>query len=107
MSQTICKYIAKAAHASPQTKALSKCLQSQRKRKRNFKKGLTARQKTMKNAATNIPTNHDRQGSTGGNSVYMAIAGEVVNRRSVLLRNFILNRQVSASNPLLHIHAKR
>jgi len=41
------------------------------------------------------------------NSVYMAIAGEVVTRRSVLLRNIVLNRQESASNPLLHIHAKR
>jgi hypothetical protein len=41
------------------------------------------------------------------NSVYVAIAGEVVNRRSVLLKNFVLNGQVSASNPLLHIHAKR
>ncbi|MGI9527839.1 MAG: hypothetical protein ACR2MS_12095 [Weeksellaceae bacterium] len=41
------------------------------------------------------------------NSVYVAIAGEVVNRRSVLLRNFVLNGKVSASNPLLHIHAKR
>ena len=42
-----------------------------------------------------------------GNSVYVAIAGEVVNRRSVLLRNFVLNGQESASNPLLHIHANR
>jgi hypothetical protein len=41
------------------------------------------------------------------NSVYVAIAGEVVNRRSVLLRNFVLNGLVSDSNPLLHIHAKR
>ena len=41
------------------------------------------------------------------NSVYVAIAGEVVNRRFVLLRNFVLNGQESASNPLLHIHAKR
>ena len=41
------------------------------------------------------------------NSVYVAIAGEVVNRRSVLLKNFVLNGQVSASNPLLHIHANR
>ena len=41
------------------------------------------------------------------NSVYVAIAGEVVNRRPELLRNFVLNGQVSASNPLLHIHAKR
>jgi hypothetical protein len=43
----------------------------------------------------------------GHNSVYVAIAGEVVNRRSVLLKNFVLNGQVSASNPLLHIHANR
>ena len=35
--------------------------------KRNFKKCPTARQKTMKNEATNRLTNHDRQGSTGGN----------------------------------------
>ncbi len=41
------------------------------------------------------------------NSVYVAIAGEVVYRRSVLLRNIVLNGQESASNPLLHIHAKR
>ena len=61
----------------------------------------------MKRAITNRPTNHGRQGSTGGNSVYVAIAGEVVNRRSVLLRNFVLNGKESASNPLLHIHAKR
>ncbi len=45
--------------------------------------------------------------STGGNSVYVAIAGEVINQRSVLLRNFVLTVQVSGSNPLLHIHAKR
>jgi len=37
----------------------------------------------------------------------VAIAGEVVNRRSVLLRNFVPNGQLSASNPLLHIHAQR
>ncbi|SDZ52645.1 hypothetical protein SAMN05444412_12044 [Rhodonellum ikkaensis] len=41
------------------------------------------------------------------NSVYVAIAGEGVNRKSVLLRNFVLNGQESASNPLLHIHANR
>jgi hypothetical protein len=39
------------------------------------------------------------------NIVYAAIAGEVVNRRFVLLKNFVLNGQESASNPLLHIHA--
>ncbi|EKB50105.1 hypothetical protein B879_01249 [Cecembia lonarensis LW9] len=41
------------------------------------------------------------------NSVYVAIAGDVVNRRSVLLRNFVLNGKGSASNPLLNIHADR
>jgi hypothetical protein len=41
------------------------------------------------------------------NSVYVAIAGEVVNRKSVLLINIVLNGQEIASNPLLHIHAKR
>ena len=30
------------------------------------------------------------------NSVYVAIAGEVVNRASVHLKNFVLNRQLSA-----------
>jgi len=61
----------------------------------------------MKNVVTYRPINHGRQGSTGGNSVYVAIAGEVVNRRSLLLRNFVLNGKVSDSNPLLHIHANR
>lgn len=61
----------------------------------------------MKNGATKRPSNHGRQRSTGGNSVYAAVAGEVVNRRSVLLRNFVLNGQESAFNPRLHIHAKR
>ncbi len=31
------------------------------------------------------------------NSVYVAIAGEVINRRSVHLRNFVRNGTVSAS----------
>jgi len=39
--------------------------------------------------------------------VYEAIAGEVVNRRFVLLINIVLNGKVSAFNPLLHIHANR
>jgi len=41
------------------------------------------------------------------NCVYVAIAGEVVNRRSVFLKNFVIYGKESASNPLLHIHAKR
>ena len=52
------------------------------------------------------PYHFEKQAHTA-NSVYVAIAGEVVNRRSVLLKNFVLNGKESASNPLLHIHAKR
>jgi len=33
----------------------------------------------------------DREKHRGDNSVYVAIAGEVVNRRSVLLKNIVLN----------------
>jgi len=67
VSLTNCKHIAKAAQVKAQCKALSKSLQSQPKRKRNFKKCPTAQKKTMKNVASNRPTNHGRQGSTGGN----------------------------------------
>ena len=49
----------------------------------------------------------DEQKARCPNSVYVAIAGEVVNRRSVLLRHIVQNGQVSAFNPLLHIHANR
>lgn len=49
----------------------------------------------------------DRKEQRRHNSVYVAIAGEVVNRRSVPLRNLVLNGQESASNPLLLIHATR
>ncbi len=49
----------------------------------------------------------DRKEQRRHNSVYVAIAGEVVNRRSVPLRNLALNGQESASNPLQHIHANR
>ncbi|HHN48280.1 MAG TPA: hypothetical protein ENN08_05020 [Bacteroidales bacterium] len=54
---------------------------------------------------TDKPT--DEEEARCPNSVYVAIAGEMVNRRFVLLRNFVLNGKVSASNPLLHIHANR
>lgn len=54
--------------------------------------------------SVSFPT-HGRKKARLHNSVYVAIAGEVVNRRSVLLRNFVQNGKESASNPLLHIHA--
>jgi len=41
------------------------------------------------------------------NSVNVVIVGEVVNQSFVLLKNLVLNGQVIASNPLLHIHAIR
>ncbi|MCZ2356117.1 MAG: hypothetical protein LC115_05420 [Bacteroidia bacterium] len=49
----------------------------------------------------------DRKEQRRHNSVYVAIAGEVVNRRSVPLRNLVLIGQERVSNPLLHIHANR
>lgn len=39
--------------------------------------------------------------------MYVAIAREILNRRSVLQKNHVLKGQLSASNPLLHIHANR
>ena len=47
----------------PSVKELAKPTQE----KRNFKKCPTARQKTMNITVKNRPTNHGRQGSTGGN----------------------------------------
>jgi len=41
------------------------------------------------------------------NSLYVAIAGEIVNQRSALLKNFVLNGQESAFCPLLHTPANR
>jgi len=52
-------------------------------------------------------SNKTKDRRAADNSVYVAIAGDVVNRRSVLLKNFVLIGQESASNPLLHIHANR
>jgi hypothetical protein len=60
----------------------------------------------LSNSTTAVQTDEEKE-ALGGNSVYVAIAGEVVNRRSALLRNIVPNGQVIASNPLLHIHAKR
>ena len=49
----------------------------------------------------------DSGGRAACDSVYVAITGEVVNRRSMLLGNFVQNFQKSASNPLLHKHVNR
>ena len=77
-----------AAQANAQTKAWQRVRLSHRTTK-----------------TTDKPT--DEKEHRSDNSVYVAIAGEVVNRRSVLLNNFVLNGKESASNPLLHIHANR
>ena len=62
----------------------------------------------LSNHTTKMPDKPtDEKEHRSDNSVYVAIAGEVVNRRSVHLRNLVLNGQESASNPLLHIHANR
>lgn len=55
---------------------------------------------------TDQQTDEEKE-AQGGNSLYVAIAVEVVNRRPVFLRNFVLNGKESASNPLQLIHAKR
>jgi len=92
-----CKHICKPLQAHPQTKALSKSLQSRPRRKRNFKKCPTARQKTMKNEATNRPTNHGIQGSTGGNSTYKKMAIQWLHEVLYFVSSSVLGRQFSAS----------
>ena len=62
----------------------------------------------LSNLTTNLPGKQpDKEEARCPNSMYVTIAGEESNRRSVLLRNFVLKGKVSASNPLLHIHANR
>ncbi|MFZ6665233.1 hypothetical protein [Peijinzhouia sedimentorum] len=47
-----------------------------------------------------------KQGRAANNSVYLAKAGEVVNQRSMLLRNFVLNGKKRPSSPLLRVPEK-
>lgn len=49
----------------------------------------------------------DEEEARCANSLCVAIADEMANRSSVLLRNFVLNGPESSRNPLLHIHTKR
>ncbi len=116
-----CKHIPQPLKADPQAKAVVRASTSPTREKLFFK--ISFPSKNFKNANTQpdrktfgqlvAKLNIDKGCKTrttrtpGHNSVYVAIAGEVVNRRSVLLKNFVLNGQVSASNPLLHIHANR
>ena len=116
-----CKHIPQPLKADPQAKAVVRASTSPTREKLFFK--ISFPSKNFKNANTQpdrktfgqlvAKLNIDKGCKTrttrtpGHNNVYVAIAGEVVNRRSVLLKNFVLNGQVSASNPLLHIHANR
>lgn len=50
---------------------------------------------------------YDRKEGRRHNSVYVSIAGDMVNQSSVHLKNFVLNGKGSNSNPLLHINAER
>jgi hypothetical protein len=51
-----------------------------------------------------LPT-HSRKHAKLNTNVY--VAGEVANRKSVLLRNLVLNGQYCASNPLLQTNTNR
>lgn len=119
-----CKHIPQPLKADSQAKAVVRASTSPTQEKLFFKISFPS---NIFKTATAQPTHKDQNTNwtmtakplsdltfttrttrtPAGNSVYVAIAGEVVNRRSVHLRNFVLNRQESASNPLLHIHANR
>ena len=109
-----------APQANTQTKACQRvCLHNAEKKKlkissssKNFKNAFPhSDTKTIGQLVAKLNTDKWCETRTtrtpACNSVYVAIAGAVVNRSSVHLRNFVLNGQVSASNPLLHIHANR
>ncbi len=109
-----------APQADTQTKACQRvCLSHPKKKKlkipfssKNFK-NTNAQPDRKTFGQLVVKLNNDKGCKTrttrtpGHNSVYVAIAGEVVSRRSVLLKNFVLNGQESAPNPLLHIHSNR
>ncbi|MCO5278627.1 MAG: hypothetical protein M9911_11600 [Saprospiraceae bacterium] len=109
-----------APQADTQTKACQRvCLSHPKKKKlkipfpsKNFKNAnAQADRKTFGQLVAKL--NNDKGCKTrttrtpACNTGLAAMAGDVVNRRSVLLKIFVLNGQVSASNPLLHIHANR
>ncbi|MFM7682936.1 MAG: hypothetical protein ACKO7P_09340, partial [Bacteroidota bacterium] len=68
-------------------------------------KPLFNRQQNSLNSNMKDRQQFDFGRSAACNSVYVAIAGEVVNRKYMPLRNFVQNVQENASNPPLHIHA--
>ena len=72
-----------------------------------FKKCPTARQKTMKNLATNRPTNYGRQGSTGGNSVLPQLAVTCKIEAECSYQTFVQIDSVVLLNRQLRQHANR
>ena len=109
-----------AAQAGTQAKACKRvCLPNAEKKKlkipfpsKNFKNAITQPDtNTFGQLVANINIDKGCKTRTtrtpACNTGLAAMAGDVVNRRSVLLKIFVLNGQVSASNPLLHIHANQ
>lgn len=67
----------------------------------------TARQKTMNITATNRPTNHDRQGSTGGNSTYKKLAVQWLNEALCFVASSVVADSLVLRNRQLLVAAKR
>jgi hypothetical protein len=82
-------------------------MQSQTKRKRNFKKCPTARKKTMKNLASNRLKNHGRQGSTGGNSTYPKGGVSCSKDSFVVNQTLVFQINFCSESPALRVAANR
>ena len=91
----------------PAIQSFDKELAKPTQEKRNFKKCPTARQSTMKTTATNIPTNHGRQGSTGGNSVLPQLAVTCKIEAECSYQTFVQVDSEVLRNRQLRQHAKR
>ena len=61
----------------------------------------------MKNEATNRPTNHGRQGSTGGNSTYPKVAVQWLNQVQCFYQSLCLVDSEVLRNRHLRVAANR
>lgn len=95
------------AQANTQTKVCKRACFSPNQEKKKFKKCPTAQQKTMKNVVSNRPTNHGRQGSTGGNTVLPKWRQKCYYETFVQGSTFVLLLNFSAKNPPLRQYPKR
>ena len=93
--------------SQPAFQSFVKELAKSTQEKRNFKKCPTARQKTMKTTATNRPTNHGRQRSTGGNSVLPQLAVTCKIEAECSYQSFVQIDSEVLLNRQLRQHAKR